>query len=613
MRTTKTARGVAIVLCIAVQVFSWTGGIYSPALGSGTASNPGATRPPESAAGGWRYEREAEAFDTASVGKPGDRSSASGTKALLQFGCREEPPCTPQAGHVPCTPQAGHVQFGKLEVPEAEHLWISLRYSKNGEPGASIQIFLDDEKGARTELTPEDRGSWNDFAWSDPMDLGAVRAGTHRLRFSTAGQLNGVADLDKFVLSLAPVVDPMHFLELSDDEFLERVSLATFQFFREQADPETGVVKDRAGNVVPDSYTVGSTGATGFGLAALCIGAKRGWVSAPEASRRALDTLRFFLDRPASPQGFFYHFLDLRSGERSWGSELSSIDTALLVAGAITAGRCFAGTEVERLANTLYERVDWDWMRTDGGAVPQSLTMSMGWMPEHGFLPNRWDFYSELMVLYLLALGSPTHPIPSGSWQAWKRLEGEYGGHRCIEGGPLFMHQYTHAFVDFKGRKDRLGYDYFENSVQCTLANRQFTMDQMARFKTYDEHVWGLTASDTPAGGYDAYGAPPSAWARHDGTVNPSAPAGSIIFTPELSIAALRTIYNRYGHRLWGRYGFGSAFNVDRQWWSREVVGIDTGITLLMIENYRSGLIQDVFMSHPAVRKALDVAGFVPN
>ncbi|MGH8578012.1 MAG: hypothetical protein ACREXJ_14110, partial [Gammaproteobacteria bacterium] len=180
------------------------------------------TRRPESAAGGWRYEREAEAFDTASVGKPGDRSAASGTKALVQFGCREEPPCTPQAGDV---------QYGKLEVPEAQHLWISLRYSKNGEPGASIQIFLDDEKGARTELTPEDQGSWNDFAWSDPMDLGAVGAGTHRLRFSTAGQPNGVADLDKFVLSLAPVVDPMHFLELSDDEFLERVSRAAFQFF----------------------------------------------------------------------------------------------------------------------------------------------------------------------------------------------------------------------------------------------------------------------------------------------------------------------------------------------------------------------------------------------
>jgi hypothetical protein len=175
------------------------------------------------------------------------------------------------------------------------------------------------------------------------------------------------------------------------------------------------------------------------------------------------------------------------------------------------------------------------------------------------------------------------------------------------------MHQYTHAFVDFKGRKDSLGYDYFQNSIQCTLANRQFTRDQKDRFKTYDDDVWGLTASDTPAGGYDAYGAPPSGWARHDGTVNPSAAAGSIIFTPELSIAALRTIYNRYGHRLWGRYGFGSAFNVDRRWWSREAVGIDTGITLLMIENYRSGLIQNAFMSHPAVRKALDVAGFVPN
>ena len=319
---------LAILFCIALEADA-NGAIEAVAAPpSDTPAEPPVATPRATTDSGWRYEREAEAFDTASVGKPGDRAAASGTKALLQFGCRAEAPGAPQAGDVPCAPQAGDVQYGKLEVPETEHLWISLRYSKNGEPSTSIQVTLDDEKGARTAFTPEDQGSWNDFAWSDPMDLGAVGAGTHRLRFSTAGQLNGVADLDKFVLSLTPVVDPMHFLELSDDEFLERVSLAAFQFFWEEADPETGVVKDRAGNVAQDSYTVGSTGATGFGLAALCIGAKRGWVSEPEASRRALDTLRFFLDRPASPQGFFYHFLDLRSGERSWGSEVSSIDTA---------------------------------------------------------------------------------------------------------------------------------------------------------------------------------------------------------------------------------------------------------------------------------------------
>ena len=244
---------LAILFCIALEADANGAieGVAGPP--SGTAAEPPVATPRATTDSGWRYEREAEAFDTASVGKPGDRSAASGTKALVQFGCRAEPPGAPQAGDVPCSPQAGDVQYGKLEVPETEHLWISLRYSKNGEPSASIQIYLDDEKGARTELTPEDQGSWNDFAWSDPMDLGAVGAGTHRLRFSTAGQLNGVADLDKFVLSLMPVVDPMHFLRLSDDEFLERISLAAFQFFREQADPETGVVKDRAGNVAQDS------------------------------------------------------------------------------------------------------------------------------------------------------------------------------------------------------------------------------------------------------------------------------------------------------------------------------------------------------------------------
>lgn len=601
----KTAHVLAILLCIAIQLFSWAGATYSATpLGSGTASNPIPTRPPGPADGGWRYEHEAEQFDTASVGRPGDRSAASGAKAFLQFGCRND---------APCAAQAGDVQYGKLELPAAEHLWISLRYTKHSQAHASIRIFLDDEPVSRAELVPEDQGDWNSFAWTDPVDLGAVSAGTHSLRFATEGQLNGIADLDKFVLTLEPVVDPMHFLRLSDDEFLEKAARAGFDFFWQETDPATGIVKDRAGNFVQDEYKAGSTGATGFALSALCIGAKRGWVSQEAAQQRALTTLRFFQDRTVSPHGFFYHFVDLHTGERLRNSELSSIDTALFMAGALTVGQCFAGTEVEQLANKLYERVEWDWMRTDGGTVSDALTMSMGWTPEQGFLDNRWDYYSELMILYLLALGSPTHLIPPASWQAWRRPEGEYAGHRCIEGGPLFIHQYTHAFVDFKGRKDRLGYDYFENSVHCTLANRQFTIDHKDKFKTYDEHVWGLTASDTPAGGYDAYGAPPSGWAKHDGTVNPSAPAGSIIFTPELSIAALRTMYNRYGHRLWGRYGFSSAFNVDRRWWSREVVGIDVGITLLMIENYRSGLVQRTFMSHPAIPKALRAAGFVPN
>ncbi len=591
----------AILICAAIEAHADEEAARSATPAPAIGAPEGVATPPSAPEPRWRYEREAELFDAASTGKPGDRAAASAAKAFVQFGCRDEPPCTAQGGQV---------RYDGLALPETEHLWISVRYSKHGAPAASIKVFLDDEEAPRAAFTPGDQGSWNDFSWTDPLDLGRIPGGIHSVRFSTQGQSNGVADLDKFVLRLSPVVDPLQYADLTNDEFLDRMSRAAFQYFWDAVDARTGIVKDRAGNLAPDPYTVGSTGATGFGLAGLCIGAQRGWIGEPAARLRALTTLRFFLERAASPHGFFYHFLDLHTGERLWGSELSSIDTALLVAGALTAGRCFASTEVERLANALYERVDWNWMRTDGGALPQSLTLSMGWTPEHGFLPNRWEYYSELMIMNLLALGSPTHPIPSESWNAWKRPEGEYAGHRCIEGGPLFMHQYSHAFVDFKGRKDRLGYNYFESSVQCTLANRQFTLDQKHRFKTYDENVWGLSASDTPAGGYDAYGAPPSAWARHDGTVNPSAPAGSIIFTPELSITALRTLYSRYGHRLWGRYGFSSAFNIDRQWWSRDAVGIDTGISLLMIENFRSGLIQRLFQSNAAIQKAMDQAGF---
>ncbi len=550
---------------------------------------------------GWRYEREAEAPDEVSVGTPGDRSAASGAKALLKFGCRDDASA--------CTAQAGSVVYRNLELPEMEHLWIALRYSKYSQATTTIRVFLDGETVVRAEIMPEDQGGWNSFAWSDPADLGAVMAGPHTLRLETDGQPNGVADLDKLILLREPVVDPAHLALLTDEEFLDRVAHAGFEYFWRETDPATGIIKDRAGNHSQDGYTIGSTGATGFGLSALCIGASRRWVGEREARERALATLRFFRDRIASPHGFYYHFVDVRTGERSWSSELSSIDTALFIAGALTAGQCFAGTEVQEIASALYARVDWEWMRTNGGVMSDAFTIAMGWTPEREFLKERWDWYSELMILYLLGLGSPTHPIPAKSWEAWQRPTGEYAGHRCIEGGPLFMHQYTHAYVDFKGRKDRLGYDYFENSINCTLANRQFTIDHKDKFKTYGDHVWGLTASDTPTGGYDAYGAPPSGWSKHDGTINPSAAGGSIVFTPELSIAALRTMYDRYGHKLWGRYGFSSAFNVDRNWWSREVIGIDTGITLLMIENYRSGLVQRMFMSHPAIPKALELAG----
>jgi hypothetical protein len=260
------------------------------------------------------------------------------------------------------------------------------------------------------------------------------------------------------------------------------------------------------------------------------------------------------------------------------------------------------------IANDLYERADFEWLRTDDGTRPEELLLGHGWTPEDGFLPYRWDSYSELMILYLLAMGSPTHPIPAESWTAWSRPEGDYAGFTTFAQGPLFTHQYSQAFVDFRDQRDTLGFDYFASSVNATLANRQFAIDQKNDFKTYEEHIWGLTASDGPHG-YRAYGAPPGA-INHDGTVSPAAPAGSIVFTPDLSITALRTMYNHYGDHIWGQYGFSDAFNVDQDWYDQDVIGIDVGITLIMLQNHKDEFIWRLFMQHPSIQNAMVKAGF---
>ncbi|MDQ6788443.1 MAG: hypothetical protein M3033_16690 [Acidobacteriota bacterium] len=233
--------------------------------------------------------------------------------------------------------------------------------------------------------------------------------------------------------------------------------------------------------------------------------------------------------------------------------------------------------------------------------------LSHGWRPENGFIPNRWHDYSEDKILYLLAIGSPTHPIPAASWYAWKRDWREYGGYKYIAAvSPLFIHQFSHAFVDFRGRRERRApfVDYYENSVQATRAQRQFFIDVLSKeFPDYNENVWGLTASDFQ-GGYVAWGAPP----RHeatDGTVVPCAAAGSLMFTPDISLAALRAMKAKYGDKIYGRYGFADAFNPKTGWVDSDVIGIDLGITLLSAENLRSGKIWFWFMQNPEINLAL--------
>ncbi len=388
-----------------------------------------------------------------------------------------------------------------------------------------------------------------------------------------------------------------------DDAFLGMVEGRTFRYFAENTNPGNGLVIDKSPNSRPagHKYAPASVAAVGFGLAALPAGVERGWISKSDGAKLAKTTLLFFRDKMESEHGFFYHFVDMDTGLRAWDSEISSIDTALFLAGALTAGQYFGDPEIKTLADGLYERADWAWM-TNGTRL-----LCGGWTPEKGFLSYYWHQYDESMVMYILALGSPTHPLDPSSWRAIKRTVGEYKGHELILSPPLFTHQFSHAFVDFRGKSDGFA-DYFKNSVEATLANRRFCMDNAASYKTYGPDSWGLTASIGPDG-YKAYGAPPGL-AVHDGTVAPAAAASSIVFTPELSIAAMRNFYAKYRDRLWGRYGFSDSFNLDRDFFAPDAYAINQGSTVLMIENYRTGLVWKLFMALPQVEKGMASAGF---
>jgi hypothetical protein len=388
----------------------------------------------------------------------------------------------------------------------------------------------------------------------------------------------------------------------SETDVLFELQRKAFDFFWLEANPESGLLKDRAKNHGTDQYDVASIASTGFGLAAIPIAVERGWIPRAHGEARAKLTLQSFAGKLTNEHGWFYHFVNWKTGARVWNCEISSIDTTLLLAGALAAGEYFGG-ETQSLADSIYRRVDFPWMLTDGGARPDCKTLSMGWRPESGFIKSRWDTYSEHILLQILALGSPTHPIAADTWLAWKRDVGEYKGHKTFACGPLFTHQYSQAFLDLRNRRDSLGHDYFESSIQATLANRQFCIDQSGKFKTYSTNIWGLSACDNPDKSYEAYGAPPG-YIHHDGTISPWNTAASVVFTPELVVASVKEMRHSQP-RLWGRYGFAGAFNLDREWFAPDVIGIDLGAAVLMIENYRSGQVWSGFMKIPAIQAGL--------
>jgi hypothetical protein len=256
------------------------------------------------------------------------------------------------------------------------------------------------------------------------------------------------------------------------------------------------------------------------------------------------------------------------------------------------------------LAYEIFNRIDWTWLSEDTRLLPH------GWTPEAGFLQYRWDRYSELMMMYLLGLGSFTHPLPVETWTAWKRLTFEYDGIRYIGSfAPLFVHQYSQAWFDFRGKRDQFA-DYFQNSTKATEVHRLFCIDLATQFPTYSENLWGITASDSQKG-YVAWGGPP-ATGPIDGSVVPCAAGGSLPFLPQETLQVLKTVKDHYGQRGWTRYGFVDAFNPLTHWYDTDVVGIDTGITLLMAENLRTGFVWETFMKNPEAKRGLERAGFKP-
>jgi hypothetical protein len=388
-----------------------------------------------------------------------------------------------------------------------------------------------------------------------------------------------------------------------DIEFLEDMQHCACLYFTEQADPATGQVLDRATNKTStgrlDNRFVSSIAATGFGLTALCIADRRNYFARDRLIKQVLTTLQFHLDKMPHEHGFFYHFNDVKTGQPLINSEVSSVDTAILLCGVLTCRAYFNDPRITDLATQLYNRVDWPWMLNGG------KTFSMGWHPSTGFIATRWDHYSELMMLYLLAIGSPTHPVPAESWSAFTRPSVKYGVFEFISGrDPLFVHQYSHAWFDFARKQDAYA-NYFVNSIVATRAHKAFCLSLN---RGYSNDYWGVSASDWEHG-YTAWGGPPL-MGPVDGSVVPCAAAGSLPFLPRECVRVLRSLKDSYGLDAWGRYGLCDAFHPDLHWYDPDVLGIDLGIGLLMAENLRTAFVWDTFMQNPEPVAAMKACGF---
>lgn len=404
----------------------------------------------------------------------------------------------------------------------------------------------------------------------------------------------------------------------NNEEFLDYVQQTGFDYFWYAANPANGLVPDRS---APGA--VCSVAAVGFGLSAITVGIDHGWITREQGRNRVLVTLNTFLTKPQGPEatgtigykGWFYHFLNMQTALQDPGfrSELSSIDTGLLLAGVLHAKQFFDGEHPDDLtirqrADAIVNRVDWPWMAREGEVL------SMGWYPNSGFLSANWVGYNEASILYLLGLGAATNPLPASAWTRWTSgytWSTNYGL-AFVPFPPLFGHQYSQCWLDLRHIADAFmnekGSTYFENSRRATIAQRAYCIQNPLARNGYGPNVWGLTPSDGP-GGYAARGAPPAQ--NDDGTIAPTGPGGSVAFAPEYAVTALRYFYDHFRAYIWTSYGFCDAFNLGLNWWATDVLGIDQGPMVLMIENYRTQKVWRSFMRDPQVQRGLAQAGFV--
>jgi len=420
----------------------------------------------------------------------------------------------------------------------------------------------------------------------------------------------------------------------TDSRILDAIQRGAFQYFLHETNDANGLVRDKTRSNWPASIA-----AVGLALTAYPVGVERGLVSRVEAATRTLATLRFFRQSKQGPEpdatgykGFYYHFLDMESGTRAWQCELSTVDSALLIGGMLTAAAYFhadapAEREIRDLAEHLYARADWQWA-LNGGA-----TVTHGWKPESGFLPHRWEGYDEALLLYVLGLGSPTHPLPAESYQAWAST---YEWTTVFDipylyAGPLFTHQLSHVWIDFRGIQDEFmrnhGIDYFENSRRATLVQQQYGIRNPNRFAHYGEFCWGLTASEGPGeitrtiDGIERrffdYAARAVPYGPDDGTIAPWSVIASLPFAPEITVPTVVdfTRWHRVGDH---QYGFKAAFNptfpdpggLPDGWVSPSHFGINEGPIVVMIENHKTGLVWQLMRGCPYVVAGLRSAGF---